>query len=213
MLSFENILELIAMTVSLVLVRFTKGGSFKWICFILIITVLNEMIIVPFCNKTRNIAYNGFSLMDMLSWFMFFILIFPTKKTKRIIIFICASTMIYSLIEIIQKKWLNLHCDSRRVYDIIVILLSVYYLYTILRKEYHNLWLDSVFWACCACIIYNSVEFINFTALSENGEYWNLKNAWINYQILQTLANTLYYSFICLAFFISYYKFKQKIRV
>lgn len=217
-LNFNNILELVTMLLSVLLLQYTRIKAFKWLTAILVITVINEMLVVPYLRAyypyQRNIAYNVFSFFDMWCWFAFFYTAYTGKKIRRILIGLAVVCFSYSIIEltIIKKTWLYIHSDSLRVYDIAIILLACYYLLSILKKEYHSLSSDGVFWVCTACMLYHAIIFINFTTLSETGEYWNNKEALRNFAILQTIANLAYYLFLCTAFLTGFYKHRMKLQ-
>jgi hypothetical protein len=215
MINFEIALEIIAMIISFILFKYCKYSGFTLVTFILTLTALNEALIIPLAIKynlfERNIDYNIFSLVDMTVWFIFFLGMFQKNTEKKFVIIIAIANLSYSLVEILFiHSWRDFHSDSVRVYDISIIVFSSYYLFLILKKEYHNLWKDSLFWICVACILYHSTVFINFTSLVESESYWNSKQAYIVYNILQNIANAFYYLLLCGAFFVNYINFKNE---
>ena len=213
LMNLNSTIEVISMLISMLLLKYTLNKAFAWITFILIVTVLNELIFVPYIISyqlfERNIAYNIYSIIDMTSWFIFFYLIYKNKLIRTVLLILSAICFSFSFYELLViKGWIYIHSDSLRVYDISIIFLSACYLFTILKKEYHSLWSDNIFWICAACILYHAIIFINFTTLSEINEYWNNPQALQNFAILQGIANTAYYLLICIAFFVGFYQYK-----
>jgi hypothetical protein len=214
MLTFEITLEVLAMLVSLLLIRYSTNTAFRWITAILFLTAINEAIFIPYIIKhhlfERNIDYNIFSLADMLCWYAFFISALKHAKGRKYMIVIVVLIGLYSCVDLLfLQGWIIFHIHSIMVYDISIIGFSVYYLFILLKKEYHNLWTDSIFFVCAGCILYHSIEFVQFASFEMKG-YWASKMAFVNYDIVQNLANATYYLALCAAFFVNFYHYRKK---
>jgi hypothetical protein len=183
---------------------FFRPFYFKLVIALLFITILNELIIAPYITKKftlydRNIAYNIFSLIDMTVFFYIFFKI-HIGSIRKYILGAIVLVYIYSFVELFfLKGWRYFHTDSFSVYEIVIILLSLLYLYKLLKKEYYIAVIDPIFWLCSACLIYHSILIINFTTKADEN-YWRLKNALSVYILLQYIANISYYLILCCMF-------------
>ena len=184
---------------------------FYAIVIVLFLTVVNEVVVVPYvkANKlfNRNIAYNVFSIIDMTGWFYVFFKIHALDKKRRSWIswgaFLC---FVYSGIELsMSGGWKNLHPNSFRIYNVVIILSCMSYFNLMMKREYHNFLNDQVFWVCSACFLFHLIFFINITTLAENS-YWKVKDADQIFNILNNVANSCYYLLLCTAFLICSYK-------
>ncbi len=181
-----------------------KPNYLKLIPLLLTLDICNELIIVPYTlqihNINQNIGYNIFSFFEMSVWYYIFLHINRKSYLKKWILFLAFICFAYSYIEIIYLRgWRELHIDSLRLFNVSMIFFSCNYLYKILKEEYHELFVDALFWLSSACVIYHSMLFLNFTTMSENG-YWVFKNADDVFYFLSDLGNIFYYLLLTIAF-------------
>lgn len=197
---------------------FFRPYYFKLIVALLLVTFLNEMIVAPLLNKEFsihwNVAYNVFSLIDMGVWLFIFYKINSGHKVQKFILPVTVVIFIYTCIELFcLKGWKVLHSDSFRVYEIFIIILSIIYLYRILKQEYYIIAFDPFFWMCAACLLYHSILILTFT-IRKNAAYWHFKDAADVFFFLQVLADTSYYLLLCYMFISGiYYSRWQKKKV
>lgn len=183
---------------------FFRPYYFKLILALLLVTFLNEMIVAPLLNKEFsihwNVAYNAFSLIDMSVWLFIFYKLNAGYKVQKFILPVGAFIFIYTFVELFfLKGWEVLHSDSFRMYEIFIIILSIVYLYRILRREYYVIAFDPLFWMCAACLLYHSILILTFT-IRNNAAYWHFKDAAGVFSFLQILADTSYYLLLCCMF-------------
>jgi hypothetical protein len=186
---------------------FFRPFYFKLVVALLVITIFNEGIIIPYIIKNeeitsynRYLAYNTFSLIDMAVFFYIFFNIFTGSAIKKYIAGAAVLVYVYSFVELFFfKSWTNFHTDSMSVYEIVLIILSIIYLYRLLKKEYYIAVIDPVFWLCCACLIYHCIFIINFTTLADKN-YWHLEDAGFVSDLLVNIANTFYCLLLCCMF-------------
>ena len=199
----EYVCQVLATILGIIAWRWVRPAFLRWIIPVLIATVLNELVIVPYLVRhfpaSRDLAYNLFSLLDMGVWLYVFYRIHAGVKPGRYIIAATVAIYLYSFVEIQIKGWTRLHTDSFRLYEIIILLLACTYLYRIFKMEYHRLMPDPLFWTSAACIIYHAVLFLNFTTLAENS-YWYFNGADEVFIYLQAIGNIFYYLFLSFAF-------------
>lgn len=209
---YENIFQSIAFLCGLAAFKVIKPYYLKWLVPLLGITVLNEVVVVPYITRnfsaSRDLAYNIFSLLDMGIWLYIFFEVHKGRNIQKWIIPGGAVIYIYTFIEIYFKGWAVLHTDSFRLYEIVILLLSCSYLYGVFRKEYHKLVTDPLFWISAACISYHSVLFLLFTTLAEHS-YWYFRGADEVFNYLQVIGNIFYYLFLSFAF-VACITFKSK---
>ena len=215
-----SIFEIVAFIAGLIAYKTIKPTFLKPIVFLLAITVLNEYLVIPYLVSFKkgfnNYGYNVFSFIDMATWFYLFYKINTKPSIRYFIITGAIVSLSYSFIELtFLKDWRQLHTDSFRVYELIIIFLSTYYFYQVMLKQYHNIFGDSIFWLCAGCFLLHLILFINLTMLN-NGQYWNLKSSSFVQHILQNIAIFCYYCCITIAFVSCYYskylETKQKSR-
>lgn len=201
LLYYENIIQFIAFLCGLIAWKRVRPPYTHWIILLLGLTVVNESIIIPYVMyHRRNVDYNVYSFFDMATWLFVFYQVHKGKAIQKIIKPAAAFLFLYSLMEIYWKGWGFLHTDSFRAYEIVILLLSCSYLYSIFRVEYHVLVYDPIFWIAAACIIYHAILFLNFTTLAENG-YWFFKGSRKVFDVLQVIGNIFYYLFLSFSFF------------
>lgn len=176
--------------------------------------VINELLIVPYIsnqqNLNQNLFYNIFSFFEMATWFYIFIKFFQTGRRDKInifSIFAIALCVFFSVFEIYQTGFLKLHINSLRLFDLLIIFFSCRYLFLILFKDFHDLFLDCFFWISSACIIYHSVLFLNFTTMSKN-LYWFFNDSEKVFYFLIDIGNVFYHILIMGAFLACYFQKK-----
>ena len=152
----------------------------------------------------------------MAIWFYVFYKINTKPSIRYFIIASAIVSFLYSFIELtFLNDWRHLHCDSMRLYGLIIIFLSAYYFYQVMMKPYHNIFSDSIFWICAGCFLFQLIFFINLTTLA-NAKYWNLKSSGFVQHLLQNIAIFCYYCCITIGFILCYYsnylETKQKSR-
>lgn len=209
-----QLIMLLALIVGLAVFRITRPKFLRWLPILLLITVTNELVIVPYIKAThlfnRNIVYNVYSFFDMGIWLYLFHKIFNQPKVSRVIAISSVLIFGWTFIELYQMGWHVLHADSLRFYEVVVIILGIYYLYTLMKKEYHSFFSDQNFWLCSAVIIYHSILFLTVTTLMESN-YWGVREAHLVFGIFRDINNILYYSLICAAFLSIYYRHNKPI--
>ena len=196
--------EIIAMITGLIALKHIKPVYLKSLVLLLVITVINEVVFVKkskeWWDLSRNIFYNGFSFIDMITWFYIFYKIHYKKSFKIFVLILGISCILYSVVEIcFLKSWKVFHTDSLRLFNLSMIILSLIYLYQLLKKEYHQLSRDPLFLTCAACILFHSIFFINLTTFTEP-KYWKGSKPGQVFFILQDTGISLYYLLICAAF-------------
>ena len=212
---YHLILILGAFLISLVSIRM-PNKVFRWICFIFLITSINEGIIIPLLKRKEvlyNIQfYNAFSLVDMTVWFGIFYILHHKRRYKIFAIAAFGFCMAHSLLELFYLKgWSSFHTDSFRVYDICIIALALFYFYETLRVPYHDINRDPYFWIAAACFLYHALLFVTFTTQAQP-DYWSLPNASKFFYILQFTGNTFYYVLLSLSFLICYSTYSRQVR-
>lgn len=181
--------------------------------FVLIfISAVNEVLLVPNSwyrwKIPPNVFYNVFSLFDIAVWMFIYYIIFKSRKLKLLVlsagvfILTCSCAEIFFISSIDQ-----LHVITLMWFSLISVLLSLLYFFLIYTKEIHRVGQDPVFWVCAAAICFHTMFFINLATIHQTA-YWRLANAPLIFNILQSLASSSYYLFICTAFIISYCRYK-----
>jgi hypothetical protein len=190
-----------------------KDGVFKWIHFILLVTVINELFIIwpQYQRGVYNnlMYYNVFSLIDMTVWMIVFYKINPPYR--RWIAGAYIICMAYSLVELLViRGWDQLHTDSFRLYSITIMLAAMLYYYERLKEPYFNLVADPLFWIASACFLYHSLNFVVFTL--HQRQYWKLHEMGKMSTILQHSASTFYYLLLSLSFVLCYFSSSRQAR-
>ncbi len=216
MIEFEKTIELFVLIIGLIVWKTVRPKYLHSIIILIGITVLHEMVIVPISKSThlfkRNISYNIFSLIDIAFWYFIFYKINSVNRISKWFFLIAALIFLFNLFDIcFISGWKQFHTMSFKAYNIFMVLLSAYYFYSILQKEYHSIFSDPLFWICSAVFLYHALLFINLSTIAYNN-YWNLKNSHEVFNILQTIGVTTYYLLLCIAFLVGYYNHKQQIR-
>ncbi len=215
-LTIYKCFEILAMIFGLAALHAAKPLYVKLIIFLLVLTVFFEVFFIPFSRShkllKRNTIYSIFSLVDMLVWLYFFYGINEKIRVKKIVICLGIYLLVHSLIELQIKGWQSIHPDSFRLYELTILIFSMYYLYCILKKQHHKLQTDEKFWFCSACIIFHTIFIINFSTIAET-KYWKIKNANEVFDTLRSVAIIGYYSLLCIAFFVCIYNYNQQKRI
>lgn len=213
-MNLAHVFQLLAFVAGLAVFRKAGLVYVRVLIVLLAITVINELVVVPYIKQNnlfnRNVAYNIFSLLDMAAWFFILHRIIQSRTGNRLTIVFAAVAFAWSFLEINSSGWNALHVDSFRFYEVAVILLSIYYLYTLMKREYYRFIDDPKFWLCSAVIIYHSVLFLSFTTLVENN-YWNIPEANSIFVIFVNINNVIYYTLICAAFASIYYRHRKRV--
>jgi len=193
----------IAFLAGLVTARSIKPAFLRLVIFILGITAITEYVVLqlPRTNTINNI-YTTFSYFDISIWLYVFYRIHQKEKMIRWIVALEVIVILLSFAES-YYYWGFFHTGALRLYDIVIISLSVLYLYRLLAPDYYDLSKDPLFFVCVACL-----SFIKFTTLSER-VFFQEKIANNVFHILDAIANILYYPLLCAAFIVSYY-YQQK---
>ncbi|MDR0792630.1 MAG: hypothetical protein LBE82_04940 [Chitinophagaceae bacterium] len=213
---YLKIIEFIALLTGICACFFFRPFYFKLVVGLLAYTLFNGLIIISSLKKAilygNNIALNIFSLIDMAVFFYIFFRVFTGSAIRKYIAGAAVLVYIYTFTELFfLRSWRELHTDSMRVYEMVIIIFSILYLYKLLKKEYYIVVIDPVFWLCSACLIYHSILIINFTTIADKN-YWNFKDAVFVSHLLLNIANTVYYLLLCSMFIsgIYYSKWRKK---
>ncbi len=211
-----QIIEIVALLSGLIFYKTIRPDFLKIIAVLLIITVINECLIVPYIKMTgiinRNYAYNIFSLVDISIWFFTFYKIENNKTFKKVIVGAALICLAYTLLELtVLKSWELLHPDSFRVYNIIMVVMATRYFYIIMLKEYHNILLDSIFWISTGCFLFHFIFFVNITMLAED-KFWDEKTSRLIFNFLHNIANILYYNCLSIAFYVCYLNYNRALK-
>lgn len=210
---YINIFELVAFCFGLLALWRSRPKHIVTLVTIVGLTCLNELLSKLFVVSTPDklLRYNIFSLIEMSAWLIYFSLILKgTKSTKWLILSIWVTVFIFSLIELFgYRGWGRFHTDSYRLYSVSIIVLSVTYLSkTITYNNIYRPVKDPLFWFCSGAMIFHAVFFIQLTIVNMKLFLDDPKSI-IIFNILLAVANTFYYSFLCLGFYTSY-KSKQQ---
>ncbi len=208
-----QIIEIVALLSGLIVYKTIRPDFLKIIVALLLITVINECLIVPYIKMTgiinRNYAYNIFSLIDISIWFFTFYKIETSSAIKKIIVGAAITCLTYTLLELnFLKSWEQLHPDSFRVYNIMIVAMATRYFYRIMLKEYHNILLDSFFWVSTGCFLFHFIFFVNITMLAED-RFWDEKTSRLIFNFLHNIANILYYNCLSIAFYVCYLNYNR----
>jgi hypothetical protein len=204
------LLEVLASLAGLLVWNRSRPQAIRVITIMLLFTVLIEcysqfLQFMPFL-KYRLLIYNLFSFVEMGCWFCFYYRIYPSKARRKVILLLGALYVIFSVVELsFYRSWLfSFHTDSYRFYSLCIIFLAVLYLWdTMMKKEYHPLNTDAVFWLSAGGLIFQSVFFIHlsiFNILSFRRDAASVQA----FNLLLDIANIVYYTVICFAFYTSY---------
>lgn len=213
MLTATQILQLFALATGIICFKYIKPVFLRWIVPILFITCVNEIVMIRYIIPDHfpgkeNLAYNIFSLPDMIVWLFIYFKSFKQRKWKKIIFSFGIILILVSLLDLYLNGWELFHIDSIILYEFFLIFLSIRYLYEIFTKEYHDLFTDIFFWIASACLLYHSILIINFTTMKV-ADYWKMQNAAAIFNILQMTANIFYYLLISFSFILCFY-YNQK---
>ncbi len=213
MLDYFKVLEFIAFMIGLMVYNAIKPIYLKLILIILFITLINEVVVVPYLkvvHVNRNTAYNIFSVIDIIVWLVIFMKIHskePRYKWLIVLSGLCLAICLFELVFV--NGWGVFHTTSHRLYDILIVCYTALYFYRLLQKPYFVLYTDSVFWVCLACFMYHALLFLNFTLLSDY-YYLEFKNSREIYRTLQFLYNSFYYPLLTIAFVVCHFNYKYK---
>lgn len=188
-----------------------RGPVFLYLLLtIVFIDCVNENLIVnhsmQWWKLPSNVFYNIYSFFEISAWFVIYYLIFQSPTIKIWIVISGTFIILYSLWELFIVHSLEIfHASSYACFSLASIIFSALYLFDINRKEYHNLSKDPAFWVSAGAIFFNAIFLINlFTVLDPI--YWSHKGAKEIFDVLQYIADIMYYLLLCLAFITSYYK-------
>ena len=216
MIFFEHSIQALSAIFGIFCWKKVEPFYLKWVVVILILTCINESIIIQLIinghfKVSQDLAYNIFSIFDMIIWATIFYKIYLSEQVKMFLFIPLFFSISYSLIDIFCLTGLNkLHLNSIMVYDMSIILLAGNFLYYSLKKEYYKPLSDPFFWICAACIGYHSLLFINFITLWLPKEYWKQPLANTVWDIVILSADIFYYLLLSIAFITcTNYKFRR----
>lgn len=212
MLTTQYTFQLCALLTGIILFHHIKPVFLRAIVVLLLITCINELILVRHFAGSKeasfaNFYYNVFSLIDMTTWYFIFYHFFNTLKWKNVVVSGGIAIGVLSLIDLTINGWDELHSRSLILYGFFISLLSIRYLYEIFIREVHDIFSDPFFWLSAACLLYQCLLIMNFTTIYLK-EYWKIDNTEAIFNILMTAANVIYYLLISVSFVICYYKQK-----
>lgn len=212
MLVTQYTFQLFALFSGLIMFRHIRPVFLRTLALLLLITCINELILVPHFSGSQNgdytnFYYNAFSLFDMVIWYFIFFHVFTNRKWKTVVLSGGILILSISLTDLTINGWDELHSRSLILYSFFISFLSIRYLYEIFIREVHDLFLDPFFWLSAACLLYQCLLIINFTTIYLK-EYWKIENTEAIFNILMTAANVIYYLLITVSFVICYYKQK-----
>ena len=204
------LLELLALLAGLLAWKRSRPAAIRTITLLMIFTVSVECYgqffkTAPYPSYTM-LVYNIFSFIEMSCWFYFFYQLYTTPVRRKIILFLGICYLAFAFVELFTyHNWrYTFHTDSYRLYSLCIIFLSVLYLWDlILRKEFHPLNKDGVFWLCAGALIFQSVFFVHLTVLNIPSFHKDMASIRAFNQLLD-IANVLYYSLICVAYYTSW---------
>jgi len=188
----EKSIEFITLLIGVISWDSCKPFYLRLIIFLLAVTCINEIVIVPNLSNS-NIAYNFFSLVDVPIWLYIFLKMHFASKKKIILNIISLVVFMYSIIDVFFITGISfLHINSLMFYDMIILLFAGSFLYILLKREYHSVASDPLFWISSACIGYHSLLFLNFITLKLPRVYWTpyAYNVW---DTVDLSANIFYY--------------------
>jgi hypothetical protein len=213
MFLFISILQILTILTGLFCLRQKRPVVLQLLLVIIAFATINEVFIVrnvwEWWRLAPNIFYNYFSFVDMAVWTAIYVNIFKSKLLRRGIAATGILLLLLSCAEIIYfKDLMRLHTITLMCFAILMIILSLLYFFLIYNKEYHHVSRDPHFWVCAASIAFNAIFFFNLQMLSQQ-QFLEDPDAIRIFDFLQVLGLCAYYLFICTAFIISYYKYRQ----
>ena len=214
------ILQSVCTLLGLITFKYIKPNRLKVLVLLLVISVLTEGCVLVFATNglvSRNLLYNIFSILDIMTWSFAFYSVFVNRSKKVLVLILGIVVLIYTLFELtILESLYVFHTDSMKAYNLMIIFSSMIYLYDSLTVEYHNIFRDPFFFIVTGCLLYHSLFFITFTLQAEP-QLWAEIERMITYKdeqavkvdqnffILINIANLFYYSLLCWSFFLFYY--------
>ncbi len=210
MLLFYKII--IAITFIILIITYRKDKNYKIkmpILFIVGLAFCVDDIIIPLTKGTqipKNLIYNLYSLIDIGVWFYVVFTILKNQIPRYIAVFLTLIVYTSSFIELFFYDNINqFHTTSFCLYELILILISIYYLYFNLKIDYYSFSDNIHFWIIAACIIYHSISFLKFTFMGLYSSSKNIQSAAFGFYLLGLLSNLLFCIFICIAFMNDYF--------
>ena len=195
--------------------RFAKPVISIVLILLLFLTFLLEFkltFIKPtdFIKHHRNLFYNIFFLVEATSWSVIFYSVFENPKIKKFIFPVFAAVLVYSIVELcFIRNWNTINTDSRRLYSLVVMLLSISYLYSTFEYDYFDVFMEPKFYLCSGCVLFHGIMFVNLTTMAENN-YWKGFGSSDIFHTLQEIANCLYYFLLCCYFVTYFYNHRRK---
>ena len=211
------VLVSIAFLTGLATIKVVKPSFLLWLIVLLGITLLAEGLVNLAHNKiifigSVNLVYNIYSVINIIVLFYIYYNILQNTKLAKWVLPICIFVVGSSIIELCVVGNCQTICTvSLRIFSIVIILLSLCYLFISLALPYHNIFRDPYFYICAACILYHGLFFVNLTTMAEKN-YWANAGTLKTFHILQDTASFLYYSLLCCTFLICYYNHRQRKR-
>ncbi len=200
----SKIIEIIAFITGICVFHSIRPPFLKLLIPLLLVTIFVENYLIIVFDA--NFVYNIYSLIDMGVWFYLFYCILTRKKIRVLIIIAATICFSYALIELLYlRSWTLWRADSFRIYNLSIILFATLYFYEINKKEYHNIFIDPLFWISSACFLFHLLFFFNNTIMGQLF-FWKLSNAKIVFVILQATANIVYYFLLCIGLIVCFYK-------
>lgn len=190
-----GILVILAATIlGLILIKKIRPRTMLLVPAILILSSVNELL-VYYCLKSSQkiIAYNIFSLIEILLWSLFFIFsVYHKQKTNSIAIVL--GLFFVSVAEIYALP--GFHSVSYRVFSLYAIITAAVYFISLIRiKEVHSLSKDSHFWIFLGLIIFHTVFIFYLTALDFK-EFRSDTDAVLAFRQILNIINIGYYALI-----------------
>lgn len=216
-MDFNLISEVICFLSGIIAWNSIEPRYMRFILLLFSIDIVNEIFITKYFINTgkfdQNIFYNLYSFFDMgFGFYIFYCIHKKTYLSKCVIVggLICFS---YTLLELFYIHGLRyLHIDSLRLFDFFIILFSFGYLHRILKKRYHKLLPDILFWYSAGSIILHSLLFLNFSTMAEN-RYWLFEKAEDIFYLLGDIGNVFYFSVLNVAFCLCIYYNKAQLAI
>lgn len=215
MFLFISILETLLIITGLFSLQKNRPVFLYFLLIIITIDFVNENFIVTHCMQwwrlPSNLFYNLYSLLEILGWMLIYYNIFKTAFIKHSVNIIFPVILIYSLFEIFIIDTPNkFHTVSYALFSFASLFYSALYFFKINSKPYHNISQDPAFWMCAGVIFYQSLFLVNLITVLDAG-YWKHENALQVFHVLQSIAQIMYYLFLCICFITSYYRYHKVI--
>jgi len=200
--------EIVTFTVGFLFLRKIKETIFRLLVLLVGISASCELLVYKLNSEPwfdRCFLYNVFSFWDIAVWLFIFYTIIITKWFKILLIISGVVLNLYGYFELsVFKSWNNFHTDSFRMYELIILISSIWYLYEQLEVLYYRTFAEPLFYVCTGCIFYHSILFIETTTQSEL-VYWKMKGTREVFYLLLNIANLIYYSSLIISFCVWYY--------